>query len=314
MSETLNVITPGSDRPAAPGYDHDLFAWSPAVTRPPLPDAIPRRLHLALILDLGAVEWEDAPERTREPRPVGGRSLYPIPDFPRMSHREFGHRVGIFHLLDMAEELGLAPAVAMDALTAQHYPALAETVRRRAAEIIAHGLSASRPITSALDRDQEREYITTALALLGGDPAPAGWLGPEYSATVNTLPLLAEAGLRYSCDWGNDDEPYATNVRGGSDDVLWMHPVHSDLADLQVQFNRKVMPWEYGNRIYQAAATLARDSAQRPRVLTLHLHAFISGQAHVFGSVREALRRVVADFSPVAVTPGQAVQAWSRPN
>ena len=305
----MNVILPGSDRPADPGYDHDLFEWSPAPTRPPLPDSIPQRLHLAIIVNLGAVEWEDTEETSRPPRPTGARGLFPAPDFPRMSHRELGHRVGIFHLLAMGEELHLSTAVAMDALTAQRYPALADNVRGRAGEVIAHGLSAARPVTSALDRERERDYINTTLELLGG--SPAGWLGPETSATVNTLELVAEAGLRYVCDWGNDDEPYPTNVTGDTGPV-WIHPIHSDLSDLEVVYNRKVLPWDFGDRIYSAAQTLAQDSTHRPRVLTLHLHPWITGQAHVIGSVRDALRRIVADFSPVTVTPGQAVDAWSR--
>jgi hypothetical protein len=53
MSEGMNVITPNSDQPAQPGYDHSLFNWSAMPTRPPLDESVPRRLHLSVIVDLG---------------------------------------------------------------------------------------------------------------------------------------------------------------------------------------------------------------------------------------------------------------------
>jgi peptidoglycan/xylan/chitin deacetylase (PgdA/CDA1 family) len=177
--------------------------------------------------------------------------------------------------------------------------------------VIAHGLTASRPVTSDLHRDAERDYIGTALEVLGAF-APTGWLGPQNSATLHTLDLLAEAGLQYACDWANDDEPYATTVTDGGGQPLWIHPNHTDLSDLSAMFERKVLPWDYADRLYQAAAPLARESARRPRLLTLQLHPWLSGQAHVTPLVRDALQRIVTDFSPVCLTPRQAVSTWQR--
>src|SRR5205807_8344104 len=37
---------------------------------------------------------------------------------------------------------------------------------------------------------------------------PVGWLGAGLVETWNTLDYLAEAGIRFVCDWVNDDQPY----------------------------------------------------------------------------------------------------------
>src|SRR5690606_2147951 len=43
----------------------------------------------------------------------------------------------------------------------------------------------------------------------------AGWLSPALSNTLNTPDLLAEAGIKYYCDWVHDDQPVDMRVRQG---------------------------------------------------------------------------------------------------
>jgi hypothetical protein len=37
---------------------------------------------------------------------------------------------------------------------------------------------------------------------------PVGWSGPDFQETPSTPNLLAAEGIRYVCDWGNDEQPY----------------------------------------------------------------------------------------------------------
>jgi peptidoglycan/xylan/chitin deacetylase (PgdA/CDA1 family) len=41
---------------------------------------------------------------------------------------------------------------------------------------------------------------------------PLGWLGAGLAETWNTLDYLTEAGIRYVCDWVNDDQPYQFEI------------------------------------------------------------------------------------------------------
>ena len=123
---------------------------------------------------------------------------------------EYGNRVGVFRVLDTLQRHGFKPTIAMDRLTAEHYPFLVRHCVARGFEFIAHGVSVNRMITSRMPEQEEREYIRTSVDALtrATGKAPSGWLGPEYGESANTPGLLAEAGIRYVCDWVNDEQPY----------------------------------------------------------------------------------------------------------
>ena len=138
MSDAGNVIDDAGRRAAEPGPDHGWFAWSASPDRPPLRWPGDRRS--PSVSSWISAQWEGA-ARHRRRGALGGRGLNPYPDLPRMSHREFGHRVGVFRLLRALEALAITPAVSVDVLTVEHYARLLDHVRR--------GGRASSPAASA---------------------------------------------------------------------------------------------------------------------------------------------------------------------
>ena len=90
---------------------------------------------------------------------AGGSAPRAFPDYARLSHREYGHRVGIFRLLDTLEKHGVTATIAMDAITAENYPFLVRHCLDRGCEIIGHGVSVSRMISGNMSEAEEREYI-----------------------------------------------------------------------------------------------------------------------------------------------------------
>ncbi|MEU1465654.1 hypothetical protein ABZ467_34370 [Streptomyces sp. NPDC005727] len=306
---TPNVTDATGTRGAEPGYDHGWYSWLPLPARAPLRWPGGAKVAVSVVLDLRAAEWDDPRHATPVP-PPGGRGVAPYPDFPRMSHREFGHRVGVFRLLRILGRLGIAPAVAVDVLTAEEYGPLMGHLRPAAAEFLAGGLSASRPLTSRMTEPEEAHYIRLTLdrleAALG--VRPSGWLSPEHSESARTPALLARAGLDYVADWGNDEQPYPLR---GTADGLWAFPLSWELSDLAAMFLREVPPADYGRGLREAYDVLCRDAAASGRVLALHLHPWVSGQAFRAGAVEEALRHIAADGGAWLATPGEIVQ-WCR--
>src|SRR5947209_20491865 len=63
---------------------------------------------------------------------------------------------------------------------------------------------------AAAERDAVRATIDRIEAASG--KRPVGWLGAGLAETWNTLDYLAEAGIRYVCDWVNDDQPYLFDI------------------------------------------------------------------------------------------------------
>jgi allantoinase len=300
MSDVRNVITDGA--PARPGYDHGWFPWNPPPARPRITWPGGARTAVSVVLHLGAAEWEDA--QTRAPRPPAGRGIAAPPDVPRMSHREFGHRVGVFRLLQILDGFAVAPAAVVDVLTAEHYRPLLHHLLPVAAEVLAGGLSAGRPITSVMGEDEERDYIGTSLERLAAavGTRPAGWLGPEHSESARTPALLAQAGLRYVADWANDDLPYP--MPGAGPD-FWAFPLSWELSDLSAAHLRLVSPTTWETSVTDAFDVLHADGG---RILALHLQPWLSGQAFRAAAVEAALRHVREAGDVWFATPVEIVE------
>ncbi|NMH96831.1 hypothetical protein [Pseudonocardia acidicola] len=301
----LNVVDAVTTAPARPGYDHAWFGWSPLPARPALRWPGDARLAVAVVLHLGAAEWEQ-PEPPVAP-PPGGRGIGPYPDVPRMSHREFGHRVGVFRLLDVLQGLDVTPAAVVDVLTAEGYRPLTRHLLPAVGEVLAGGLSASRPLTSAMREDEERHYIASTLdrldAALG--VRPTGWLGPEHSESARTPALLAEAGVGYVADWGNDEQPYPVPGAGGN---LWSFPLSWELSDLSTMFVRQSAPQVWARSVIEAVDRMHTEGATTGCVLALHLHPWVSGQAFRADAVEAVLRHVRGLDSVWITTPGAVVE------
>ena len=287
----MNVIPArGRTGGAEPGTDHDWFAWSPLPTRPRAADATLAPLTLSVIVDLTAVEWE-APGNEPLIPPPGGRGAAAYPDYPRMSHREYGHRVGIFRLLDVCEAAGISPVVVVDVLTATHYPSLIAHLQGRTAEFVAGGMSATRPITGAMSDDEERHYVALTLERLQAElgTRPTGWASPQWSESARTPRILAEHGVDYTLDWGNDEQPYPFV---GAADGLWAYPMVWELSDLHVLHGREIPDTQYADAIREAVDVLVEGGATQPRVLALQVHPWISGAPHVADILGDALKYV----------------------
>ena len=199
------------------GMDHEHYDWSPLINRGVLRWPENARVALCVIVNLEHAEWEPLPGSFQSPSLAGGLAPRPSPNYPLLTHREYGHRVGIFRVLDVLDRHGIKPTVAMDALTAENYPYLVSHCRKRGCEIIGHGISVSRMITGNMSEQEEREYIRSSVDSLtrATGSVPAGWLGPEYGESSSTPRLLAQAGLRYVCDWANDEQPYPLKTSEG---------------------------------------------------------------------------------------------------
>ena len=126
----------------------------------------------------------------------GGFGNRAFPDYTRKSHREYGHRVGIFRVLDALEGAGIRPTIAMDLMTAQNYPFLVEHCMGRGAEIMAHGVSVTQMITEKMGESEEREYIARCLEGMreATGTTPRGWLGAGVRRIVEDAAAVGGGG------------------------------------------------------------------------------------------------------------------------
>ena len=285
------------------GMDHEHYDWSAWVKRGVLRWPGNARVAVCVIVNLEHMEWSpnDGPQANTLPGGLGGR---PFPDYMRFSHRQYGHRVGIFRVLDVLDKHGVTPTIAMDAVTAENYPYLVERCRKNGGEFIGHGISGGRMITGAMSEQEERDYIISAIDRLKSvtGSAPVGWLGSQGGESPRTPQLLAQAGIRYVCDWMNDEQPYPMKTDQGELHAL---PILLELDDVDAMVGRHMAFDRYGRMVQEAFDVMYGEGSQSGRLLVLNLHPWLIGQPFRIGALDHTLGHMMSRQGVWAATGSQ---------
>jgi peptidoglycan/xylan/chitin deacetylase (PgdA/CDA1 family) len=132
----------------------------------------------------------------------------------KLSHAEFGPRVGAPRILDFLAREGLSSTWFMPGHTLVTFPANTEAIVAGGHELACHGWY--HEDFSELSRDEARavlERSRDALATVTGT-RPAGFRAPYWALAPGTLALVEEAGFRYDSSlMAGDVRPY--RVRHG---------------------------------------------------------------------------------------------------
>ncbi len=290
------------------GMDHPHHEWSPISTRGKLSWPNNAKVALCVIVTLEHTEWEQ-PEGSFSADQAGGLGVRPFPDYPRFSHRDYGHRVGIFRVLDVLDSLGIKATVAMDTQTAEGYPYLVKHCQGRGCEIIAHGISGSQMISSQMSVEHETVYIRSSIEAMekATGSTPRGWFGTDYGESERTPDLLRQAGIDYVCDWVNDEQPYPMR------DGLTALPTMLEMDDLFTMSNRRVTVDRFAQSLKDGFDVMYKDGASNGRLMTINLHPWLIGQPFRIGYLEEALGHVMGHQDVWSAT-GSEIVDWFNSN
>ncbi len=302
------------------GQDHDHYDWSPIINRPVLRWPNNTRVALCVIINLEYFDW-DMPADTPTPvSPVAGSmggggigsGVGPFPNIAGYSQREYGNRVGVFRVLKVLDKYGIKPIVAMDKTIAENYPFLVNECKKRDVEFVAHGTTVRNIIHTGMSEEEERAYIHESIEALAKATGkqPIGWSGPEFQESMNTPSLLAAEGIRYVCDWGNDEQPYKMNVKGGE---LFSLSVNLDLDDMFIHLNGRRLISEYEQIIKDEFDGLYVDGVSTGRLMVINLHPWVIGQPWRIKYLDQALAHI-SKYGGVWNASGQEVIDWYKDN
>jgi peptidoglycan/xylan/chitin deacetylase (PgdA/CDA1 family) len=296
------------------GMDQGHSPWSPIITRPALrwPDGA--RVALAVIVNLEHWDWKVPPGTPLAVSAMGGpEGLWTgnqpaWPDIGGFGHHEYGNRVGIFRILSVLDKYGIRPTLAVDKAIADNYPTLIREGQNRGAEFIAHGLTRRRILHIGMSEDQERHFIHDSIAAVerATGTRPLGWSGPDFQETQRTVDLLAAAGLRYVCDWGNDEQPHRMTPTAGE---LYSLGVNAYLDDNYIHVHGRRTIDEVNLLWRDWFDGLYADGATSGRMMVLHLHPWIMGQPWRIRHLDEVLDHICARLGVWKATGGEIV-AW----
>lgn len=261
-----------------PGMDHAIYSWYPLPNRPPLHWPNDARLAIVILASLHRYDWRIPPDAYKSPDLPGGigTSGLPFPDVYGYTSREYGQRVGFYRVMRILDDHGVRASLALNAALADDHPEIIEASADRGWEILAHGLSVTRMITSRMSEDEEEEYVAQSIKAIERKTGtrPVGWVGPEYGESGRTTQLLAAQGIEYVCDWANDDQPYRMNTRNGT---LYSLPVNLELADTFSHWRQRIQIDQYAQMVMDAFDVLYREGRQSGRLLVWHIHPWLIG-------------------------------------
>jgi len=284
-----------------PNLIRSRLPYSPITQRPPL--RLPKGERVAVWTIVNVENWspDNAMPRTVLPPPMGQPLL---PDIPNWAWHEYGMRVGFWRFLEVLGARNLKASFAVNGSACRVYEAACKAAHEAGWDFIGHGFI-QRPMHRVADQRAAIADTIEAIRSLTGK-APRGWESPGLTETVETLDLLAEAGIEFVCDWCLDDQPVRMNTKAG--------PIVS--IPYTVEVNDVVMTAVQGHRsdeIYKRGVDqfdrLYLDGAKTPRVMAISIHPFLTGVPHRIKYL-EMLYDYILGHEGVAMMTGSEILDW----
>ena len=209
------------------------------------------------------------------------------------SWRDYGNRIGIWRLFDLADELELPLAHNTNSALYDYAPQIFERIRLRGDEIIAHARTNSENLHDFRWEEDEKRLIedVTAAFTRNEGKAPQGWLSGGSYEHAWTPDLLKEAGYQYLCDWPCDDQPMWMRTRSGP---LLSVPYPVELNDSPQIIHRQHTGREFCDMLVDQFEEMVEQSDKHPLVCNVSIHPHTFGYPFRLRPLRLALRHCLA--------------------
>ena len=284
-----------------PMTPRERLPYSAIVDRPPLQLPDGARLVVLTVVNLESWNIERPMPRNVLTPPMGQPIL---PDVPNWAWHEYGMRVGVWRFFELFDSLGIKATAAINGQMCEHYPRIAQAMKERGWEFMPHGYE-QRPMQTVEDQEGSIRRAIDAVMKVTGE-MPLGWLAPGMSQTLDTPDYLAAAGFKYTNDYVHDDEPSVCETAHGR---LVTIPYSFDTNDITMMSLDKHEGRHFYDRNVDHFEVLYRESEKRAKVMTIPLHAYLSGQPHRFIHL-ERLYRYLHGKPGVVFWTGAQIYDW----
>jgi peptidoglycan/xylan/chitin deacetylase (PgdA/CDA1 family) len=234
----------------------------------------------------------------------------PHPDVLNASWRDYGNRVGAWRLLQYFGGLGVPLSILLNSAVCEHAPDLIDASRSAGCEFIAHGYSNSDTLAGMSQAD-EAAYVAGVAAQMTAaiGTRPLGWASPWIAETVSTPDILSDQGYLYVLDWCMDDQPVWLNTR---DKPLLSVPYSQEINDSSTIIGRQASATDFAQMIIDQFDEMRETPGDEPLVMSVILHAFISGQPFRLRALRRAVEHIAKHAPGVWITqPGAIAQHYA---
>ncbi|MBF2755187.1 MAG: polysaccharide deacetylase family protein [Gammaproteobacteria bacterium AqS3] len=257
-------------------YSFDLYRDRPKIT---WPNGAQIALWVAPNIEFYELHPPANPQRRPWPRP--------LPDIVPYAHRDYGNRAGLWRMMQAMDDCGMRGSISLSVALCDHHPEIIEACRQRDWEFFSHGIYNTR-YCYGMSEAQERAIIEDSIETVerAAGARIAGWLAPALTHTERTMDLIAEYGVRYTCDLFQDDQPQPVRVKSGR---LISMPYSLEINDVICYNSYGQTPRQYGDLIRRQFDRLHAEGAESGTVMCIPLHPFLVGQPHRIEAFHRAL-------------------------
>ena len=259
-----------TSRNGSPMIPRDRLPYSAIVDRPQR--KLPGGARVVVWVIVNVEDWDISRAMPRQVIPVP-TGVAVLPDIGNWGWHEYGMRVGFWRM--------------KQALDSRGHTGIAVDQRTRLRELSARGQGrpgcqvglpgaqlhpdAAAPGVGPARRHSPDGRDHRALHRLA---SPRDGWARVSGETMATVDYLAEAGIRYICDWPVDDQPCDFATAHGTM-VAMPYPMEmNDVVTIAVQHQS---PEEFLRRMRDTFDRLYEEGAEQPRVMAIAIHPYLSG-------------------------------------
>ena len=293
------------------------YDYVPMPMRKPL--KWPNGARIAMLLTPNLEYWDHTKD-TEKPFYPGGPSIITdvmpgnVYDNPNWTWREYGHRVGIWRIFEIAEKAGIPLSCTMNAKMGLERRPVIDYANQHGWELVAHNYVQTDLLSNyQFQPDEELRIIRETLKVYNdvvGRPA-RGWLSSSLRSTLNTADFLAGEGLSFFTDLLNDDQPYLIRTKSGK--PLVSIPYTSEVNDFTV-FLRQGKDVQGAISVFaEQFNELYREGATSGRLMNIGIHPHVIGQPFRIRALRDFVA-YAKSFPDVWWTTREEIADWYLAN
>lgn len=281
----------------------DAYDWWPYRNRPKVtwPNGARIAFWVAPNIEYYELNPPSNPTRAAWPRPY--------PDNVAYASRDYGNRVGHWRMMELMDRYNLPGSISLSVALLDHHPEIIEACVERNWEFFSHGIYNTR-FVYGMDKEQERQIIQDSIISVQQVTGQriSGWLSPGLTYTENTLDLLAEMNVDYTCDLFHDDQVTPVKTKTGQ---LCSVPYSLEFND-SIAFQLYGLSADrYVSMLKAGFDRLYAEGEESGTVMCIPLHAYLIAHPYrleVFADIFD----YVTGHDDVWITTGQQIaQHWN---
>ena len=218
-----------------------------------------------------------------------------------------------FTSAQILDEVGVPSSCTLNAKLCLERREIVDAVKERGWELVCHNYEQGDLLTNyQSDPVAEEALIDSALQVYQeavGKKSP-GWLSSSLRSTPNTPEIIAKKGMKFICDYMNDEQPYIMDTRYGSIVAI---PYSIEVNDFGFFLRRNFTTTQTLEMLKEQFDQLYEESKITGKLMSVGLHPHVSGHPFRIRAIRDFLK-YVKTFDDVWWASREEIADWYLEN